>query len=218
MKESQYDYDDPNIPEEYYDSEEWLNYLELIRQDAKPDHYLKHRPQQQIDRNWQLLKEEKLLPSEEPKKVLRISNCRVTVWYDSGMPSINYDVRYSNGTQILDRRLNGDWTNEEAKTSTEYRAYDSVMTMLVRSDVQAKVRFTRFYPTKDVKKNQRDVNLIEIWNGHPQAAWFIVNQQVYPARLDDNGLESYTWSFNGRKGIAIDRFCDQCWNAVSYIV
>jgi hypothetical protein len=213
MKTSQYDWDDPNIPEEYYDSEEWMALLDAMNE--PPDQQAVYKPKQTQDVNWDLLRNERNLPPEqEHRTVKRISNCRLTVWYDTGMPSINYDVLYTDNTRVLGRHLNGLWSNEEPKKTTEARAFDALRTMLVRSNKNAKIRFTRLYPTKDVKNVQRDINLIEIHKGQPLIAYFVVNDNIYPARLNDANDKGYSWSFNGQRGMGIDKFCDECWEAV----
>lgn len=211
----EYDWDDVNIPEEYYDSEEWLNLLEQERQADKPDYYARPVKQQIYDHNWQRLKEERLLPPEPEKHVKKISNCRCRVWYNNDRPSIEYDVLYSTGQRQLGKTLNGSWSNEEPKTPVEARAYDAALTMLVRLLSKSKIRFTRFYAKDHVKNPIRDINLLEIHQQcQPQIAYFVVNDLIYPATLNQLGDQFYYWSFNGRNSMSLQEFSDVCWRAV----
>jgi hypothetical protein len=213
MKSSQYDWDDPNIPEEYYDSEEWQELLDAINE--PPNHEPVYKPMRTHDDNWDKLRNEPHLPPEpELRTVKRITNCKLTVWYDSDMPSITYDVLYTDNTRVLGRHLNGEWSNEEPKKPTEATAHDALRTMLVRSGKKLKLRFTRLYPSRDVKNVQRDINLIEIHNNMPLLAYFVVADKIYPARLNENNSKGYMWSFNGQSSMTIDEFCDLCWEAV----
>lgn len=214
MKESLYDYDDPNIPEEFYDSEEWMDYLETIRTSEIPDQFMPYVSIKSYDDNWEKLKSERLLPPLEIKDVAKIANCRFTIWHDSDDISARYDVAYTSGKRILDRQLNGTWDKADPRKETENRALDAVRTMVIRSDDHARVRFTRLYEPREVKQQVREINLIELNDGEPFAAWFIVNDYVYPARLDKMFEDKYQWCFNGKNKIHITKFCDWCWEAV----
>jgi len=201
--------------EDYYESEEW----EAIEQANREYFAIESpgitidRPQLTKDKNWLALQEEKLLPPLVIRSVAKISNCRFNVWRDTNRLMAQYDVAYTNGIKLLDRRLYGTWDKSEPRMPTEHRAYDAILTMIVRSGARAKINFSRMYETLAVTEQIREINLIEINDGSPLKAWFILNDNVYPARYEEDD-EKYTWVFNGKKKLSIDRFCDICWKAI----
>jgi hypothetical protein len=204
-----------DIDDDYYDSDEWIEIEQANREYFEPE------PARQInhfkiteDTNWSKLKDEKHLPALENLQVAKIANCRFTIWLDSDSPSAMYDVSYASGKQILGRHLNGTWDRVEPRLETENRALDAVRTMVIRSNDSSRVRFTRMYESKQVKQQVREINLIELNDGLPIAAWFIVANNIYPARLDKNFEDKYQWCFNGRNKIHIDKFCDWCWEVI----
>ena len=213
MKESLYDYDDPNIPEEFFESEEWMEYLEAIRESEKPDQPPIYVSQKFYDTNWQALKEEKLLPPLEQLDVARIANCKFSIWYDTQRIMATYDVAYTSGKRQLDKHLYGTWDKSEPRLSNENIAYDCVMTMIARAGVSAKVKFSRMYTPKDVKNQVREINLIELYTNKPELGWFVVNDNVYTARYEEQA-DKYIWHFNGQKKMTIKEFSDYCWEAV----
>ena len=213
MKESLYDYDDPNIPEEFYDSEEWEEYLEAIRLSELPDQQPVYVSQKFYDTNWQALKEERLLEPLEDRTVAKISNCKFSVWHDTARIMAQYDIAYKSGRRIMDRRLYGTWDKSDPRQAVENRAHDAVLTMIARSSLPAEVKFSRMYERNNVKTQVREINLIEIYSNGPIKAWFIVGTTVYTARFEE--LEDrYVWYYNGQKKMSIDQFCDACWEAV----
>ncbi|CAB4154896.1 hypothetical protein UFOVP647_39 [uncultured Caudovirales phage] len=211
----QYNFDNQDIPEEYYDSNEWLEYQELLVERNTGEYHLPHTSKIYKDTNLEALRTERLSPILEDKTVIKIANCRFQVWLDTYRISATYDVAYKSGSKIFGRKASGSWNKEEAKTPTETLALDAVTTMIVRSGIKCKINFSRMHEHNSVKDVLREINLIELtYNGEPVRAWFIVNSYVYPARHSEVHDNRYEWCFNGRKKIAIDKFCDQCWEVV----
>lgn len=208
-------YTEEDIDDNYYDSDEWIEIEQANREYFEPEsaRQLNHFKITE-DINWSKLKDEKHLPPLENLQVAKIANCRFTIWLDSDSPSAMYDVSYASGKQILGRHLNGTWDRVEPRLETENRALDAVRTMVIRSNDIARVRFTRMYESKQVKQQVREINLIELNDGEPIAAWFIVGNDVYPARLNKNFEDRYQWCFNGRTKIHIDKFCNWCWEVI----
>lgn len=213
MKESQYDYDDPNIPEEFFESEEWMEYLEAIRLSELPDQPPVYVSQKFYDTNWQALKEEKSLPKLQEQTVAKIANCKFSIWHDTSRIMATYDVAYTSGKRNLDKHLYGTWDKSDPRLSAESLAYDAVMTMMARASIPAQVKFSRMYAPRDVKNQVREINLIEVFSNQPQAAWFVVNDNVYTARYEELA-DKYVWYFNGQKKMTVKEFCDYCWNAI----
>jgi hypothetical protein len=203
------------IDDDYYESDEWIEIEEANRKYFEPEVKIGiHRPRITQDNNWIKLLEERNLPPLENKQVARIANCRFTVWHDSDNLSATYDISYASGKKILGRKTNGSWDNIDPRLGTENRVFDAIMTMVARSNDLVKIKFSRMYESNHVKEQVREINLIELNDGYPIAAWFIINDGVYPARLDTNFDNKYQWCFNGKKKIAIDTFCNWCWNII----
>jgi hypothetical protein len=211
----QYNFDEQDIPEEYYESDEWLEYKDSLAERNAEQYHLPHASKIYKDANLEALRAERLLPKLENTTVTKIANCRFQIWLDTYRISATYDVAYKSGLKKFERKASGTWDKEEAKTTTETLALDAVTTMIVRSGVRCKINFSRMHEHNSVKDVLREINLIEItYNGEPLRAWFIVNDHVYPARHNSVHDNRYEWCFNGRKKIPIDKFCDQCWEAV----
>lgn len=211
----QYDFDDPNIPEEYYESDDWVEYEDLLVEQDKPEYYLAHKSKVYQDYNWEALKAERLLAPVEDTTVAKIANCKFQIWLDSQRIGATYDISYKSGRKEFGRRASGSWDKEEAKTTTEFRALDAVTTMIARSHLSSKVKFSRMHEHNSVKDVIREITLIEMEHeGTPLRAWFVVGDIVYPARYNHSHDNRYEWCFNGRKKITIDKFCDMCWDAV----
>lgn len=207
-------YIDEDIPDEYYDSEEWLGIEQANREYFETQAPEFYRAKITRDSNWIKLLEEKSLPPLENLQVAKIANCRFTIWSNSDHLSARYDISYVSGRKILDRQLNGTWDRVEPRLESENRALDAVRTMVIRSNDTSQVRFSRMYESRQVKQQVREINLIELNDGDPIAAWFVVGDNVYPARLDTNFEDKYQWCFNGRNQISIDKFCDWCWEII----
>lgn len=215
MKESKYAYDDPNIPDEYYDSDEWLEYEEAIRKSQEPVYHMPVVAKIYTDTNWAALKAEQLQPPPEDKSVAKIANCKFQIWLDTYRISATYDIAYASGRKVFGRRASGTWDKEEAKTSAEARALDAVVTMVARSQLNSKVNFSRMHEVNSVKNVIREITLIELnHHGEPVRGWFVIGDTVYPARYNHTHVDRYEWCFNGKKKMSLDRFCDMCWEAV----
>jgi hypothetical protein len=169
-------------------------------------------PMKQIDDNWQKLKAEQSQPKLEVKDIKKIVNCKFKVWHDSNHQrlSAEYDAIYTDKT-VLHRQLNGEFDNREAHVSDLKYALDSVLTMIARSGFSAKIRTTRLYVPNSVKEQSREINLIEIYDNDPIMAWFVYNNFVYPARLDETQPSYYAWILNSRRNMSLKEFDDFCW-------
>lgn len=173
-------------------------------------------PMKDIDDNWLKLKQEKFQPQQPTKTVAKIANCKFRVWTDSNYSRLTaeYDVSYTDGTKTLNRKLNGEFDNTEAHTPAIARALDDVITLIARSDFTAQIRTTRLYEPNAVKQQIREINLIEVFANDPISAWFVYNDHVYPARLDQTQDTHYAWVFNHRKRLTLQQFSDNCWNSI----
>ena len=173
-------------------------------------------PMKDIDDNWQKLRQEKLQPKQTIKTAAKIANCKFKVWADSNYSRLTaeYDVSYTDGTRQMNRRLNGEFDNTEAHTPDLARALDDVITLIARSDFKAQIRTTRLYEPSAVKQQSREINLIEVFANDPIAGWFVYNDHVYTARLDQTQDTHYTWVFNHRKCQTLKEFSDWCWNKI----
>lgn len=170
-------------------------------------------PMQKVDINWQRLKQEQSQPKVQEIYPEKMFNCIVTQWLDSDSLSATYDIHY-NDHKELKKHINGIWSNEEPNTSTANKVYDSLLTLVARSNDLEKIKISRFYKPNDIKTVVRDFYLIQIAGLGICASWFVFNDEVYPARLDDTNPLVYKWIFNHKKKISLDEFCDKCWNAV----
>ena len=172
-------------------------------------------PIKNIDDNWLRLREEKSLPKSTQRTAVRLANCRVKHWHDTGRLSAEYDVGYKDGRKELNKQINGEFSTEEPFTPTAVRVFDALITLVARSHGELnKCCSSRFYLPNDVKSVVRDFYFMQIQGNYYKASWIVFNDRVYPTRLDETNPDCNTWIFNHRKGIELDKFLDQCWEAV----
>ena len=209
-------YIEEDIPDDYYESDEWIKIEQANREYFEPEatKVTINRPKLTQDRNWNLLKQERLLAPLEDLQVAKIANCKFHVWLDTDRIMANYDIGYTSGKRVLDRKTYGTWSMQDPRKEIENRAVDALRTFVARSNIDFQVRFTRMYESEDVTNIVREINLIELCQDLPVKAWFIVEDHVYPARYEEKFGDRYTWCFNGKKKMHIDQFCDRVWNAI----
>jgi hypothetical protein len=172
-------------------------------------------PMKEHDVNWQRLKQEQSVPQTSKLEVAKISCCCFSVWYDSNKVSADYDIAYTNGTKVFNRKINGSWDQIELRTFSENRMLDAIRTMATRLDQPIEINFTRMHEPNDVKTQVREINLVElVYQQQPMIAWFIIGDIVYKARLDELDTQRRRWFFNSRRKYTLDEFCDMCWNSV----
>jgi hypothetical protein len=202
--------------DDYYDSDEWMEIEQANREYFETESLClqNNKPMVSFDKNWNLLKKEKQLPQLANLQVTQLTNCHFSIWNDTDHISAQYDVVYASGEKILKRQTNGVWDKTDPRRPTENRALDAVQTMVVRSHDNTKIRFSRMYEPNQVKHQVREINLIELNDGEPLAAWFVLNNTVYPARLDRHFEDKYKWFLNGRNQMTIEEFCNWCWNII----
>jgi len=194
------------------DEQEYFDRLTLELNGFNPDLFV---PMKDVDDNWQRLRLEQQLPKLPQRTAVRLANCRVKHWHDTGRLSAEYDVGYTDGHRELNKQINGQFSTEEPFTSTALKVYDALITLVARSHGELNTcHSSRFYLPNDVKTVVRDFYFMQVRGTYYKASWFVFNDRVYPARLDETNPDCDTWIFNHRKGTQIDKFLDQCWEAV----
>jgi hypothetical protein len=172
-------------------------------------------PMREVDDNWQRLKAEKQLPKVTERQAVKLANCRVRNWHSNDRLATEYDIGYSDGTRELNKRTNGEFSQEEPFTHTALRVYDALITLVARSHGELDVcKSARFYLPNNVKTVIRDFYFMQVKGKYAKASWFVFNDAVYFARLDEMDRTCDTWVFNHKRKVSVEEFLEQCWSAV----
>lgn len=133
--------------------------LELMG--INPDVYV---PKQEVDKNWQALKQERLIPYQPPAVIERISNVSLRLWANKNYTDGNFQCDiYKNGCkEHYNKNVIFEVTPE--MTPRQYKVWDLVMTDAHLSGCTAKR--VKFYNKDHAEEYFADFAHYEIWRGN----------------------------------------------------
>ncbi len=189
MMHKEYDFDDQNIPEDYYESEEWLAYEDQIREHQEPRYNL-HKPKIFIDHNWEALKQERLIPYVPPATIEKISNVSLMLWANKNFTDGNFqcDIYKAGIKEHYNKNLIFEVTPE--LTPKQYKIWDLVFTESALYNYQA--RRCKFYNKDHATDYSNEFAHFELWQ-QEKLLWacLIIEDWIIPMNItEDNFQES----------------------------
>lgn len=159
--------------------QEYFDRITLELLGINPDTYV---PKQEVDHNWQALKQEQLIPYKPPAVIERISNVSLMLWANKNYTDGNFqcDV-YKNGKkEHYNKNLIFEVTPE--MTPRQYKVWDLIMTEAHLSNCKAKR--VKFYNKNNAEDYSADFAHYEIWRNE-ELLWacLLVEDWIIPMNI-----------------------------------
>jgi hypothetical protein len=159
--------------------QEYFDRITLELNGINPDVYVE---KQNVDKNWQALKEERLTPYTPPVIIERISNVSLMLWGNKNYQDGNFqcDV-YKNGIkEQYNKNLIFEVTPE--MTPRQYKVWDLIMTDAHLCNCTAKR--AKFYNKANAQDYSAEFAHYEIWrNNKLLLAYLLVEDWIIPMNI-----------------------------------
>jgi hypothetical protein len=162
MNDKEYDFDDPNIPEDYYDSQEWIDYEQEIQQRYEPTFNL-HVPKQQIDHNWQALKQERSQPYVPEPVIERVSNVSLVLWANKNYTDGNLQCDIYKEGRKQPYKKNLIFEVKPELTPRQYKVWDLLITMCQIDLKDCRARRAKIFDPGHAENYSAEFAYFEIW-------------------------------------------------------
>jgi hypothetical protein len=183
MNKIRYDIDDPNIPEEYYESQEWMDYEDAIQERQQPSYNL-YVPQQTHDDNWQSLREERNQPFIPSTVIDRVSNISLVLFANSEYQKGNLqcDIYKEGVRQPYTKNLIFEVRPE--LTPRQYRVWDLLITICQLDLKDCKPRRAKIFDAGNAQSYSAEFAYFEIWRNQDLIwACLLVEDWLLPLRI-----------------------------------
>lgn len=190
MIKTQYDIDDANIPEDYYESQEWMDYEDAIRERQEPIYNL-YKPKLDIDYNWESLKQERNEPYVPDSIIQKVSNISLVLWANKNYTDGNLqcDIYKDNIKQPYTKNLIFEVRPE--LTPRQYKVWDLLITMCQTDLVGCKPRRAKIFDAHHAESYSAEFAYFEIWRNQ-ELVWacLIVEDWLLPMTIKIDEYQS----------------------------
>lgn len=211
MKQSQYDYDDPNIPESYYESDEWLEYEQLLSQQEQEELVQRalYKKMMTVDHNIRALKEERNEVFVETAPIEKFVNLKINLYADSNYNrgNLKCDIFRNNKKESYHKNMIMD--SPTSMNHNQYKIWDLLVTMLSYDNSGSILRRAKFYNPGDADTHTNEFAYFDIWS-NSELIWacVILNNKIVPLKFFNFG-DVISFSGTLSKSQTVDDFYQQ---------
>jgi hypothetical protein len=203
MIKHNYDFYEDNVPEEYYESEEWIDYEQSIKKREQLEYSLPYKKMLHIDNNIRALREERNEAYVEPVAIEKFINLKMDLYANKKYlrGNLHCDIFRHVNKEHYHRNLIMD--SPAPLTPLQYKIWDLLITILAYDDGDNKLRRAKFHEPGNADKHTNEFAYFDIWN-NDNLIWacIVLNDSIVPLKFYNFGdVISLSSSWKHRQNI-----------------